>query len=75
LTSKAKCTFTEYKKEANKSGGGPAPEMPTSSVEMIVNILQDTASFSGIEGGLETALWRGQFTPFNTPNEKQTTNK
>ena len=24
LTSKAKCTFTEYKKEANKPDGGPA---------------------------------------------------
>jgi hypothetical protein len=35
------------------TGGGPAPKKPTSSVEKIVNMMQDTASFAGIEGGLQ----------------------
>jgi hypothetical protein len=42
LTVKAKSTFTEYRKDANKTGGGLAPKKPTSSV-------QDTR-FSCIEG-------------------------
>ena len=32
LTVKAKSTFTEYRKDANKTGGGLAPKKPTSSV-------------------------------------------
>jgi hypothetical protein len=36
------------------TGGGPAPKKPTSSVEKIVNMMQDTSSFAGIEGGLQT---------------------
>ena len=54
LTFKVKSTFAEYGKEVNKTGGGPSPKKPTSSVESISNMLQHTASFSGIEGDLET---------------------
>ena len=54
LTSKAKSAFTEYRREKNMTGGGPAPKKPTSSVEKIVTMMQDTASFAGIEGGLQT---------------------
>jgi hypothetical protein len=43
-----------YKKNDNKTGGGPSPKKPTSSVERTSNMLQHTASFSGIEGDLET---------------------
>jgi hypothetical protein len=35
------------------TGGGPAPKKTTSSVEKIVTMMQDTASFAGIEGGLQ----------------------
>ena len=41
LTSKAKSTFTEYRRDINMTGGGPTPKKPTSSVEKIVNMLQD----------------------------------
>ena len=54
LTSKAKSAFTEYRRETNMTGGGPAPKKPTSSVKKIVTMMQDTASFAGIEGGLQT---------------------
>ena len=53
LTSKAKSAFTEYRREINMIGGGPAPKKPTSSVEKIVSMMQVTASFAGIEGGLQ----------------------
>ena len=36
------------------TGGGPASKEPTFSVEKIVNMMQDTASFAVIEGGLQT---------------------
>ena len=52
------------------TGGGPAPKKPTSSVEKIVNMMQDTASFAGIEGGLHILLWRCQFIPFKVASEK-----
>jgi hypothetical protein len=34
------------------TGGSPAPKKTTSSVEKIVNMMQDTVSFAGIEGGI-----------------------
>jgi hypothetical protein len=54
MTSKSKSNFTEYRKEVNNTDGGPTPKKPTSSVEKIVNMIQDTASLSGIEGSLQT---------------------
>ena len=54
MTSKSKSNFTEYRKEINNTDGGPTPKKPTSSVEKIVNMIQDTASLSGIEGGRQT---------------------
>ncbi|XP_071162853.1 myb/SANT-like DNA-binding domain-containing protein 4 [Mytilus edulis] len=55
LTVKAKSVFTDHRREINKTGGGPALKKPSSSVERVVNMLQDTTSFSGIHGGIETA--------------------
>ena len=55
LTSNAKLTFIEYRKEVNPTCGGPATKKPNLFMERIVNILQDTMRFSGIEGDLETA--------------------
>lgn len=60
LTSKAKSTFSDYRREIHMTGGGPAPRKPTSSVEKIVNMMQDTASFAGIEGGLQTTGFNEQ---------------
>ena len=48
LNIKSKSAFTEYRREINMTGGGPAPKKPTSSVEKIVNMMQDTASFAGM---------------------------
>ena len=60
MTSKSKSNFTEYRKEVNKTGGGPTPKKTTSSVERIVNMMQDTASLSGIEGGFETTCFNNE---------------
>ncbi|CAC5399438.1 unnamed protein product [Mytilus coruscus] len=57
LTTKAKSAFTEHRREINKTGGGPAPKKPSSSVERVVNMLQDSTSFSGIQGGIETSCF------------------
>ncbi|CAC5412673.1 unnamed protein product [Mytilus coruscus] len=57
LTTKAKSAFTEHRREINKTGGGPAPKIPSSSVERVVNMLQDSTSFSGIQGGIETSCF------------------
>jgi hypothetical protein len=54
LTSRAKSAFTEYRREINMTGGGHAPKKPTSSVAKIVNMMEDTASFAGIEVDLQT---------------------
>ncbi|CAG2185112.1 unnamed protein product [Mytilus edulis] len=66
LTVKAKSVFTDHRREINKTGGGPAPKKPPSSVERVVNMLQDTTSFSGIQGGIETA----SFECFPAANEE-----
>jgi hypothetical protein len=86
LAPSVKSTFTEYRKEVNTTSGGPATKKPTLFMESIVNILQDTIHFSGIECGLETAgftteqnpiihssnaLWRCQFIPFKTLSQNQ----
>ncbi|CAC5392238.1 unnamed protein product [Mytilus coruscus] len=57
LTTKAKSAFTEHRREINKTGGGQAPKKPSSSVERVVNTLQDSTSFSGIQGGIETSCF------------------
>ncbi|VDI37954.1 Hypothetical predicted protein [Mytilus galloprovincialis] len=45
----------DHRREINKTGGGPAPKKPSSSIERAVNMLQDTTVFfPGIQGGIET---------------------
>jgi hypothetical protein len=48
----AKEKFTQERKEMSKTGGGPA----TQAEENIINALKDTASFKGIDGGLESSI-------------------
>jgi hypothetical protein len=52
----AKGKFTQERKERSKTGGGPAPQKPTQAEENIINALKDTASFKGIDGGLESSI-------------------
>ena len=54
LDIKGQIRFHGIQEGKNMTGGGPAPKKPTSSVEKIVTMMQDTASFAGIEGGLQT---------------------
>jgi hypothetical protein len=44
------------KKRKVKDMGGPAPQKPTQGEENIINALKDTASFKGIDGGLESSI-------------------
>ena len=50
LHSQAKREFTELTKEQKKTGGGPAPKMPSTSTAKIIDLLKDTPSFTGLEG-------------------------
>jgi hypothetical protein len=51
------CFFIFVKrKERSKTEGGPAPPGPTQAEENITNALKDTASFKGIDGGLESSF-------------------
>ena len=52
----AKEKFTQERKERSKTEGGPAPPGPTQAEENITNALKDTASFKGIDGGLESCF-------------------
>ena len=52
----AKEKFTQERKERSKTGGGPVPHRPTQAEENIINVLKDTASFKGIDGGLESSI-------------------
>ena len=56
LSRGAKGKFTPERKERSKTGGGPAPQKPTQAAENIINVLKDTASFKGIDGGLESSI-------------------
>ncbi|CAG2209579.1 unnamed protein product [Mytilus edulis] len=38
----------------SKLGGGPAPKQPSSAVGKVIDLMKDTTSFRGIQGGLET---------------------
>ena len=50
LHSQAKREFTELAKEQKKTGGGPAPKMPSTSTAKIIDLLKDTPLFTGLEG-------------------------
>lgn len=69
LTSKARRTFTEYRKEANKPGGGPASCIE-GGLEMAGFTIEQNAIINS-----SITLWRCQFIPFKTQSGKQTTNK
>ena len=50
LHSQAKKEFSELTKEQKKTGGGPAPKMPSALTAKVIYILKETPSFTGLEG-------------------------
>ncbi|XP_048254427.1 uncharacterized protein LOC124132986 [Haliotis rufescens] len=56
MTRKAKKTFTDYRLQQRKTGGGPPPSEPSQATSRIIEIMQDSASFSGISRGLESEI-------------------
>lgn len=46
--------FTIHRAELQKTGGGPAPKAPSSQLESVIALYQDSASFKGIDSGIET---------------------
>ena len=50
LHSKAKKELSEYRREQRKTGGGPAPKQPSVTSENIIDLLEDTPAFSGLQG-------------------------
>ena len=51
----AKKVYTEYRKEAKKTGGGPNPKSISVAVDRVIDLCKDSASFKGI-GGVETSV-------------------
>uniref|UniRef100_A0A8W8NU71 Myb/SANT-like DNA-binding domain-containing protein n=1 Tax=Magallana gigas TaxID=29159 RepID=A0A8W8NU71_MAGGI len=52
----AKKTFTEARKHARKTGGGPPLKPPTAAEEKIIDLMKDRPNFSGIAGGFESSM-------------------
>ena len=50
LHSQAKKEFSELAKEQKKTGGGPAPKMPSAFTAKVIDIFKETPSFIGLEG-------------------------
>ena len=50
LQSQAKKEFSELSKEQKKTGGGPAPKMPSALTAEVIDIFKETPSFTGLEG-------------------------
>lgn len=50
----AKAVYTTHSSELFKTCGGPAPKQPSSAVGKVIDLMKDTTSFRGIQGGLET---------------------
>ena len=50
LHSQAKREFTVLSKEQKKTGGGPAPKMPSAAAAKITDLFKDTPSFTGLDG-------------------------
>ena len=50
LHSTAKREFGTYKREANKTGGGPQPKPVSSATEKLIELFQDTPQFAGLNG-------------------------
>ena len=45
VTAVAKTTFSEFKKNRNRTGGGPPPLTPSSDVMKTIDLLKDSVSF------------------------------
>ena len=50
LHSQAKKEFSKLAKEQKKTGGGPAPKMPSAFTAKVIDIFKETPSFIGLEG-------------------------
>ena len=50
LHSQAKKEFSELAKEQKKTGGGPAPKMPSALTAKVIDIFKETPSFTSLEG-------------------------
>ena len=50
LHSQAKKEFSGLAKEQKKTGGGPAPKMPSAFTAKVIDIFKETPSFTGLEG-------------------------
>ena len=50
LTSAAKREFSDFGKEARRTGGGPAPKQPSAATARIIDLFKDTPLFSGLSG-------------------------
>ncbi|XP_046546178.1 myb/SANT-like DNA-binding domain-containing protein 4 [Haliotis rubra] len=56
MAQKAKKTFSNYKMQQRKTGGGPPPLEMSQATATIIESMKDTASFSGVPGGMETEI-------------------
>ena len=54
LHSSAKREFSGYRKEVQKTGGGPGPKLPSVATVKIIEMFKEAPSFTGLEG-FETA--------------------
>ena len=52
----AKKSFTDARKHARQTGGGPPPKPPTAAELKIIDLMKDRPNFSGIVGGFETSM-------------------
>ncbi|XP_041349160.1 myb/SANT-like DNA-binding domain-containing protein 4 [Gigantopelta aegis] len=52
----AKKKNAEYKKSLTKTGGGPSSKELSPKTQKIVDLFSDDPSFSGLNGGMETAI-------------------
>ena len=50
MHSTAKKEFATFRRETKKTGGGPAPKPPSASSEKIIEVFEDTPTFSGLNG-------------------------
>ena len=50
LHSTAKKEFATFKRETKKTGSGPVPKPPSASSEKIIEVFEDTPTFSGLNG-------------------------
>ena len=64
LQSAAKKEFAGFRKEICKTGGGPAPRMPSFATVKIIEMFKESPSFASLEG-FETANYlRAEFPSF-----------